>query len=42
MLFRSLPAAVAGSVLARRFSPGWLRVALAVVLLASAAKTLAA
>ncbi len=38
----SVPGAVVGSLLASRFSPRWLRVALAVVLLASAAKTLAA
>jgi hypothetical protein len=38
----SVPGAVVGSLLASRFSPRWLRVVLAVVLLASAAKTLAA
>lgn len=42
LLAGSIPGAVVGSLLAARFSPRWLRVALALVLLASAAKTLSA
>lgn len=42
LLAGSIPGAVLGSLLAARFSPRWLRAALALVLLASAAKTLAA
>jgi uncharacterized membrane protein YfcA len=42
MLAGSIPAVLAGSLLARRFSPGRLRVALAVVLAVSALKTLGA
>lgn len=41
LLVGSIPAVIIGSLLAQRFSPKWLRIALAVVLLASAAKTLA-
>ena len=40
LLVGSIPAVIAGSLLAQRFSPGWLRVALAVVLIATAVKTL--
>ena len=42
LLAGSIPGAVLGSLLAARFSPRWLRAALALVLLASAAKTLVA
>lgn len=42
LLAGSVPAVVAGSALAQRFKPAWLRIALALVLLASAAKTLSA
>jgi uncharacterized membrane protein YfcA len=40
LLCGSIPATILGSLLARRFSSRWLQVALAVVLLAVAAKTL--
>lgn len=40
LLIGSVPAAVAGSMLAGRIPAGWLRTALALVLLASAAKTI--
>ena len=40
LLCGSIPATIVGSLLARRFSSRWLQVALAVVLLAVAAKTL--
>lgn len=41
LLAGSVPAVLVGSLLAKRFSPRWLQVALALVLLAVAAKTLA-
>jgi uncharacterized membrane protein YfcA len=41
LLCGSIPATIVGSLLARRFSSRWLQVALALVLLAVAAKTLA-
>jgi uncharacterized membrane protein YfcA len=40
LLVGSIPAVIAGSLLAQRFSPGWLRLALALVLIATAVKTL--
>lgn len=41
LLCGSVPAVLVGSLLAKRFSPRWLQVAVALVLVAVAAKTLA-